>query len=301
MTRRRASEFPPEVLELFDAYIHGTLSRRAFLERAARHAAGAAGAAAMLAALTPDYTLAADVATSDPRIAASYVSYDVAATKDTIRGYLVHPAQGKGPWPGIVVVHENRGLNPYIEDVARRLAVAGYVAFAPDALTPLGGYPGDEEEAMRRFAALDAVKRTTDLLASVPFLARRPECNGRVGAVGFCYGGGIVNLMAVHLPKLAAVVSFYGIQPSAADTAKIRAPLLLHYAGLDARVDSGWPAWKEALDANHVRYRIYLYPGVHHGFHNDTTPRYDAAAAKLAWSRTLDFFSRYLEGAPAKQ
>jgi carboxymethylenebutenolidase len=300
VTRRHAEEFPAEVLKLFDAYIHGGLSRRGFLERAARHAAGAAGAAAMLAALTPDYTLAAEVAKDDARIAAAYVDYSVVGTGDTIRGYLVHPAPGKGPWPAIVVVHENRGLNPYIEDVARRLAVAGYVAFAPDALSPLGGYPGNEDEAMRRFAALDPVKRTADLLAAVPFLKARPECDGRVGALGFCYGGGIVNLMAVTFPDLAAVVSFYGMQPSAADTAKIRAPLLIHYAGLDERVDSGWPAWKEALDANHVRYRMYLYAGASHGFHNDATPRYDAAAAKLAWSRTLDFLAQYLKGGPAK-
>lgn len=301
MTRRCIEEFPAEVLKLFDAYIHGVLSRRGFLERAARHAAGMAGAAAMLAALTPDYALAAEVATDDPRVAASYVSYDVARSGDTIRGYLVHPAQVKGPWSGIVVVHENRGLNPYIEDAARRLAVAGYVAFAPDALTPLGGYPGNEDEAMRRFAALDPVKRTADLLAAVPFLESRPECNGRVGALGFCYGGGIVNLMAVHFPRLAAVVSFYGIQPSAADTARIRAPLMLHYAGDDARVDEGWPAWKAALDANHVRYREYMYAGAGHGFHNDTTPRYDAAAAKLAWSRSLDFFAHNLGRAAAER
>lgn len=297
MARMRADDFPPEVLKLFDAYIHGALSRRAFLERAARHAAGAFGAAAMLEALTPNYALAAEVAKDDPRIASAYVTYDVPEGSGTMRGYLVHPAQGKEPWPGVVVVHENRGLNPYIEDAARRLAIAGYVAFAPDALTPLGGYPGNEDEAMRRFAALDPVKRTADLLAAVPFLESRSECNGRVGAVGFCYGGGIVNLMAVHFPRLDAVVSFYGVQPSAADTARIKAPLLLHYAGLDERVDQGWPAWKKALDANHVRYRMYLYAGVNHGFHNDTTPRYDAAAAKLAWSRTLDFLAEYLKPA----
>lgn len=294
MARRRADEFPSEVLALFDSWIHGGLSRREFLDRAARHAVGAVGAAAMLAALTPDYALAAEIAKDDPRIAAAYESYDVFASGDTIRGYLAHPSPGTGPWPGIVVVHENRGLNPYIEDVVRRLAVAGYVAFAPDALTPLGGYPGNEDEAMRRFAALDPLKRTADLLAAVSFLRSRAECNGRVGAVGFCYGGGIAALMAVHFPDLAAAVSFYGIQPSAADTAKIRAPLLIHYAGQDERVDHGWPAWKKALDASQVRYRVYTYAGVHHGFHNDTTPRYDAAAAKLAWSRTLGFFAEYL-------
>lgn len=300
MARMRADDFPPEVLKLFDAYIHGDLSRRGFLERAARYAAGAFGAAAMLDALTPNYALAAEVANDDSRISSAWVSYEVPSGAGSIRGYLVRPSKGTGPWPGVVVVHENRGLNPYIEDVARRLAIAGYVAFAPDALTPLGGYPGNEEEAMRRFAALDPVKRDAGLLAAVPFLASRPECNGKVGAVGFCFGGGIVNQMAVHIPSLAAAVSFYGMQPSAADTARIKAPLLLHYAGLDERVDRGWPAWKEALDADHIRYRMYRYEGVNHGFHNDTTPRYDAAAAKLAWSRTLDFLAEYLKprGAP---
>jgi carboxymethylenebutenolidase len=196
--------------------------------------------------------------------------------------------------PGVVVIHENRGLNPYIEDVARRLAVANFVAFAPDALTPAGGYPGEEEKAAKLFASLDPAKRTEDLMAAVPFLESRSECNGKVGAVGFCFGGGIVNMMAVRFPELAAAVPFYGVQPSAADTAKIKAPLLIHYAGLDERIDAGWPAWKEALDANHVRYTEYTYPNVNHGFHNDTTPRYDEAAAKLAWSRTLAFFDEHL-------
>jgi len=211
-----------------------------------------------------------------------------------MRGYFVRPASPAGKLPGVVVVHENRGLNPYIEDVARRLATENYVAFAPDALTPLGGYPGDEEKAAKLFATLDSTKRTEDLLAAVPFLKSRPECNGNVGAVGFCFGGGIVNTMAVRIPDLAAAVPFYGVQPSAADTAKIKAPLLIHYAGLDERIDAGWPAWKEALDSNHVKYQEYTYPNVNHGFHNDTTPRYDEAAAKLAWSRTLAFFAQHL-------
>jgi carboxymethylenebutenolidase len=207
----------------------------------------------------------------------------------------MRPAKAGGKAPGMVVVHENRGLNPYIEDVARRLAVAGYGALAPDALTPVGGYPGDDEKGAKLFATLDPAKRTEDLLAAVPYLRSRPECNGSVGAIGFCFGGGIVNLMAVRMPDLAAAVPFYGAQPSAADTAKIKAPLLIHYAGLDERIDAGWPAWKEALDQYHVRYREYTYPGVYHGFHNDTTPRYDEAAAKLAWARTLAFLNDHLE------
>jgi carboxymethylenebutenolidase len=212
-----------------------------------------------------------------------------------MRGYFVHPANGSGKLPGVVVIHENRGLNPYIEDVARRLAVENYLAFAPDALTPVGGYSGDDEKAAQLFASLDPGKRTEDLLAAVPYLKSRPECNGHVGAVGFCFGGGIVNTMAVRFPDLAAAVSFYGAQPSAADTAKIKAPLLIHYAGLDEQTDAGWPAWKEALERNHIRYQEYMYPGANHGFHNDTTPRYDEAAAKLAWSRTLAFFNEHLK------
>ena len=295
MERRKASDFPQEVLKLFDGYIHGMLSRRQFLDRAARHSVGGVTAAAMLQSLTPDYALAEQVKKDDARIRAEYLSYASPQGSGTMRGYLARPAAGSGPWPCVVVVHENRGLNPYIEDVARRLAVDGYVAFAPDALTPVGGYPGNEEKAMQLFAGLDSKKRTEDLLAAVPFLKSRPECNRRIGAVGFCYGGGIVNLMAVHFPDLAAAVPFYGVQPSATDTAKIGAALLIHYAGLDGRIDAGWPAWQKALDANHIRYAMHMYAGVNHGFHNDTTPRYDEAAATLAWSRTIAFFDRHLK------
>ncbi|MGE5171116.1 MAG: dienelactone hydrolase family protein [Rudaea sp.] len=295
MTRKRASDFPHEVLQLFDGYVHGFIGRREFLDRAARYAVGGMTAAAMLESLRPNYALAAQVAKDDRRIHAEYVTYASPQGSGTMRGYLARPAKTDGKVPGVVVIHENRGLNPYIEDVARRLAVEGYVAFAPDALTPVGGYPGDEERAAKLFASLDSAKRTEDLLAAVPYLRSRPECNGSVGAVGFCFGGGIVNTMAVRIPDLAAAVPFYGVQPSAADTAKIKAPLLIHYAGLDERIDAGWPAWKEALDKHHIRYREYTYPGVYHGFHNDTTPRYDEAAAKLAWSRTLAFLKENLE------
>jgi carboxymethylenebutenolidase len=212
-----------------------------------------------------------------------------------MRGYFARPAAGGGKRPGVVVVHENRGLNPYIEDVARRLAVENYVAFAPDALTPVGGYPGEEDKARELFAKLDDKKRSEDLLAAVPFLGSRAECNGSVGAVGFCFGGTTVNQMAVRFPDLDAAVPFYGRQPSAADTPKIKAPLLIHYASEDANINAGWPAWKEALDKAGVKYREFTYPGTQHGFHNDTTPRYDEAAAKLAWSRTLAFFKENLE------
>jgi len=295
MNRMKASDFPQEVLDIFDDYVHGGIGRREFLERAKKFAIGGVTAAAMLDALRPNYAWAQQVKKDDPRIHAEYLAYPSPKGSGTMRGYLVRPANATGKLPGIVVIHENRGLNPYIEDVARRLAVAGHVAFAPDALTPLGGYPGDDEKAAALFAKLDPAKRTEDLMAAVPFLKSRPECNGRDGAVGFCFGGTVVNQMAVRFPDLAAAVPFYGTQPSAADTAKIKAPLLIHYAGLDERVDAGWPAWKEALDRNHVRYQAYTYPNVNHGFHNDTTPRYDEAAAKLSWSRTLAFFDEHLK------
>ena len=294
MKRMKASDFPQEVLDVFDHYVHGEIGRREFIDRAARYAVAGMSAVAMLEALRPNYALAQQVARNDPRIHAESVTYPSPKGSGTMRGYFVKPANATGKLPGIVVIHENRGLNPYIEDVARRLAIANYLAFAPDALAPLGGYPGDEEKAAKLFASLDPAKRTEDLMEAVPYLESRPEYNGRVGAVGFCFGGGIVNMMAVRFPALAAAVSFYGVQPSAADTARIKAPLLIHYAGLDTRIDAGWPAWKAALDANHVRYAEYTYPNVNHGFHNDTTPRYDEAAATLAWSRTLAFFDRHL-------
>ena len=294
MKRMKASDFPQEVLDVFDHYVHGEIGRREFIDRAARYAVAGMSAVAMLEALRPNYALAQQVARNDPRIHAESVTYPSPKGSGTMRGYFVKPANATGKLPGIVVIHENRGLNPYIEDVARRLAVANYLAFAPDALAPLGGYPGEEEKAAKLFASLDPAKRTEDLMEAVPYLESRPECNGRVGAVGFCFGGGIVNMMAVRFPALAAAVSFYGVQPSAADTARIKAPLLIHYAGLDTRIDAGWPAWKAALDANHVRYAEYTYPNVNHGFHNDTTPRYDEAAATLAWSRTLAFLDRHL-------
>jgi len=295
MERRRIADFPVDVLQLFDGYIHGALSRREFLDRAAKYAVGGFTAAAMLESLRPNYALAQQVRKDDSRIRAEYLTYPSPQGSATMRGYFVRPAGADRKLPGIVVIHENRGLNPYIEDVARRLAVENFVAFAPDALTPVGGYPGDDEKAAQLFASLDANKRSEDLLAAVPFLASRPECNASVGAVGFCFGGGIVNTMAVKIPELAAAVPFYGRQPSAEDTARIKAPLLIHYAALDPQVDAGWPAWEEALKKNGVRYRAYFYDQTHHGFHNDTTPRYDEAAAKLAWSRTLAFFNEHLK------
>lgn len=293
MQRMKASDFPPQVLKLFDGYVHGMISRREFLDGAAKFAVGGFTAAAMLESLRPNYAFAQQVAKDDDRIKAEYLTYPSPQGSGTMRGYFARPAKD-GKWPGVVVIHENRGLNPYIEDVARRLAVAGFVAFAPDALTPLGGYPGDEEKAAKLFAQLDPAKRTEDLIAAVGFLKSRPECTGKVGAIGFCFGGGMVNTFAVRLPDLGAAVPFYGAQPSAADTAKIKAPLLIHYAGLDERINAGWPAFEAALKANGVQYEMHMYPGTNHGFHNDTTPRYDEEAAKSAWLRTIAFLNAHL-------
>lgn len=293
MERKKASDFPPEVLKLFDGYVHGSLTRREFLDRAAKFAIGGFTAAAMLESLQPNFAWAQQVPKDDARIKAEYLTYPSPQGSGTMRGYFARPAKG-GKSPGVIVIHENRGLNPYIEDVARRLALLNYVAFAPDALTPVGGYPGDEDKARALFAKLDAAKRTEDLMAAVGYLKSRSEFSGKIGVVGFCFGGGIVNQMAVRIPDLAAAVPFYGSQPAAADVAKIKAPLLIHYAENDERINAGWPAYEAALKANKVKYETYTYPGTQHGFHNDTTPRYDEAAAKLAWQRTVDFFNKNL-------
>ena len=295
MERKKASDFPAEVLKLFDGYVHGFISRREFLDRAAKYAVGGLTATAMWEMLRPNYAFAQQVPKDDARIVTGYESYPSPKGSGTMRGYLARP-KAPGKVPGIVVIHENRGLNPYIEDVARRLAVDNFIAFAPDALAPVGGYPGDEEKAAQLFGQLDGAKRTEDLLAAATYLKARPECNGKYGAVGFCYGGGIVNKMAVTFPDLGAAVPFYGGQPSAEETARIKAPLLIHYAGLDEGTNARWPKWEAALKANGIRYQVFIYPGTQHGFHNDSTPRYDETAAKLAWSRTIAFFRENLKG-----
>jgi carboxymethylenebutenolidase len=296
MERKKASDFPQEVLNLFDGYVHGRMSRRDFLDNASKYAVGGFTAAAMLESLRPNFAWAQQVPKDDSRLKTEYLTYPSPNGSGTMKGYMAKPANATGKLPGVIVIHENRGLNPYIEDVTRRVALLGYVAFAPDALTPLGGYPGDEEKAVKEFATLDAKKRTEDLVTGAEFLKARPECTGKIGAVGFCFGGGIVNMFAVRMPDLAASVPFYGAQPAAEDVAKIKAPLLIHYAGLDERINAGWPAYETALKANKVRYEAFIYPNVNHGFHNDTTPRYDEAAAKLAWQRTVDFFAKNLRG-----
>jgi carboxymethylenebutenolidase len=297
MERKKATDFPPEVLRLFDGYVHGSLSRRDFIDRAAKFAVGGFTAAAMLEALKPNFAWAQQVAKDDARIHAEYLDYPSPQGSGKMRGYFVRPAKAGGKLPTIVVIHENRGLNPYIEDVARRLALLNYVAFAPDALTPVGGYPGDEDKAREMFAKQDAAKRTEDLMTGVTFAKSRPESNGKIGAIGFCFGGGMVNAMAVRFPDLAAGVPYYGVQPPAADVPKINAALMIHYAGNDPRINDGWPAYEKALKANGKKYEMFTYPNTEHGFHNDTTPRYDEAAANLSWQRTVDFFARNLRGA----
>ena len=296
MERKRASDFDPEVLSLFDQYVHGLIDRRGFLEKVARFAVGGVTATMLLDALSPRFAEAQQVPKDDGRLATSHVEYDSPKGTGKVRGYLALPAKRSGRLPGVLVVHENRGLNPHIEDIARRIALEQYVAFAPDALTPLGGYPGDEDKARELFAKLDQDKTRQDFVAAVAFLTKRPECTGKVGVVGFCYGGGIANLLATRIPELRAAVPFYGNQPPAEDVAKIKAPLLVHYAENDDRINAGIPAFKAALDANHVRYEMFTYPGTQHGFNNDTTPRYDKAAAALAWQRTMDFFKKNLRG-----
>jgi carboxymethylenebutenolidase len=294
MERKKASDFHPEVLRLFDQYVHGLIDRRAFLVGAAKFAVGGITASALLDALNPRFAEAQRVAPRDSRLEAGIVEFASPAGSGKMRGYLVLPAKRQGKLPGILVIHENRGLNPHIEDIARRIALENYVAFAPDALTPLGGYPGDEDKARELFAKLEQPKTREDFLAALAFLQKRPECSGKVGAVGFCWGGGMVNFLATRAPELAAGVPFYGSQPPAEDVAKIKAPLLIHYAEKDDRINTGIPAFEVALKANKVEYQLFTYPGTQHGFNNDTTPRYDEAAAKLAWERTMSFFERHL-------
>jgi carboxymethylenebutenolidase len=294
MTRRRASDYRPEVLQLFDRFVHGDISRREFIDRASAFAVGGLGAAAILESLEPDFAAGQVVAGDDPRVTAEYVGYDSPQGGGAMRGYLARSTDGSARRPGVLVIHENRGLNPHIEDIARRLALEGYLAFAPDALTPLGGYPGSEDAARELFGQLDRDALVEDFVAAFEFLRADERCTGRVGAVGFCFGGGMVNELAARLPELAAGVAFYGSQIPAERAASIRAPLLLHYAGLDDRINAGWPAYEAALKAANVQFDAYVYAGANHGFNNDTTPRFDAEAAGLAWQRTLRFFADHL-------
>jgi carboxymethylenebutenolidase len=296
MERKKATDYPQELLNLFDRYVHGDIGRRDFLEGAKKFAVGGLTAAGIWESLRPNYAWAEQVPKDDKRLKTEYATVPSPQGNGSIKGYLARPANATGKLPGVLVIHENRGLNPYIEDVARRLGTANFVAFAPDGLTSVGGYPGDDEKGAQLFGPVDKPKMTEDFIASARWLKGRPDCTGKIGAVGFCFGGGIVNTLAVKLGSdLSAGVPFYGAQPTAADAAKIKAPLLLQYAGLDTRINGGWPAFEEALKANHATYTAYIYDNCNHGFHNDTTPRYDEAAAKLAWQRTLDFFNKYLK------
>lgn len=297
MERKKASEYPQELLNLFDLYVHGEIERREFLDGAKKFATGGLTAMAIWESLRPNYAWAEQVPKDDARLKTERVTVPSPQGNGSINGYLVRPAKASGKLPGVLVIHENRGLNPYIEDVARRLGTQGYMAFAPDGLTSVGGYPGDDEKGAAAFGKVDRARMAEDFVAAAFWLKGRPDCTGKIGAVGFCFGGGVVNSLAVRLGSdLAAGVPFYGGQPPAAEVPRIKAPLLLHYASLDTRLTSGWPAYEEALKANHATYTAYIYEGANHGFHNDTTPRYDEAAAKLAWQRTLDHFNKYLKG-----
>lgn len=294
MTRLTAKDFPQDLLELYDHYAHGGISRREFLDRAAVFAVGTLTAGGLLSLLGPNYALAQQVEFTDPDILPEYIHYSSPRGHGQVRGYLVRPAKTEGPVPGVVVVHENRGLNPYIEDVARRLAKAGFVALAPDGLTSVGGYPGNDDKGRELQRQVDPEKLMNDFFAAIEFLMLHSSTTGKVGITGFCYGGGVASAAAIAYPELAAAVPFYGRQPKAEDVARIKAPLLIHYAELDTRINEGWPAYEAALKAAGKTYEAHIYPGVNHGFHNDSTPRYDKAAAELAWGRTLAWFNQYL-------
>ena len=295
MFRKTAHDFDQELLALFDAYVHGAIERRTFLDKAAKFAVGGVTAMMLLDQLSPNFAAAQVVRAEDKRIEGQYVEFDSPGGYGKARGYFVRPAAANGKLPGVLVIHENRGLNPHIEDIARRLALDGFVAFAPDALFSLGGYPGDEDKARELFSKLDQAKTREDFVAAAASLKGRPEGTGKIGAVGFCYGGGMVHVLATRLGgDLSAAVSFYGSAPDAKDVPKIKAPLMLHAAENDERINGSWPEFEQALKAAGVKYERFLYPGTQHGFNNDTTPRYDAEAAKLAWERTLAFFETHL-------
>ncbi|MEZ2219161.1 YghX family hydrolase [Rhizobium sp. RCC_161_2] len=294
MTRLTAKDFHPELLELYDYYAHGKITKREFLDRAGKYAVGSLTAAAILGLMSPNYALAQQVEFTDPEILPEYITYPSPNGNGTVRAYFVRPAAAKGKVPAVVVVHENRGLNPYIEDVARRVAKAGFIALAPDGLTSVGGYPGNDEKGRELQQQVDPQKLMNDFFAAIELLMKQEATTGKVGITGFCYGGGVANAAAVAYPELAAAVPFYGRQPRAEDVPRIKAPLLLHYAGLDKGINEGWPAYEAALKASNKVYEAHIYPDVNHGFHNDSTPRYDDAAAKLAWDRTIGWFKRYL-------
>ena len=295
MNETNRPQIPQELFDIYDKYAHGIINRREFLDQAGRFAIAGLSAAALLEMLSPDYALAQQVPGDDSRIQAEYLNYASPKGHGRMRGYFAHPNITEKKLPGILVVHENRGLNPYIEDVVRRVAVAGFVGFGPDALTPLGGYPGNDDEGRTMQRRLDSGKITEDFIAAAQHLQQRPECNGQVGVVGFCFGGGMANTLAVRIPDtIKAAAPFYGRQPESDQVPKIKATLLLHYAELDQRINAGWPEYEAALKKEGVNYTAHMYEGANHGFHNDTTPRYDKNAAELAWKRTIEFFEKSL-------
>jgi carboxymethylenebutenolidase len=294
MERKKASDYPQELLDIFHEYQHGDIDRRTFMDRIGKFAVGGLTAAAIFETLAPNYAWAQQVPKDDPRIKTSYETVPSPQGNGSIKGYLTRPANASGKLPGVLVIHENRGLNPYIEDVARRFAVANFIAYAPDGLTSVGGYPGDDEKGAAKFREVNGPKMMEDFVAAAGWLKSHPQCSGKLGAIGFCFGGGIVNQLAVRMPDLGAGAPFYGRQPSAEDAAKIKAPLMLHYAGNDQGVNQGIPAYEAALKANNKKYQLFVYEGTQHGFHNDTTPRHDEAAAKLAWNRSVEFFNKNL-------
>jgi len=293
MTRKEAKDFDPQVMRLFDKYVHGQISRRDFLDGAAKFAVAGVTAAGLLEALSPRFAEARQIEPSDARITAEYVEIP-APGYGKVRGYRVQPAKLTGKLPTVLVVHENRGLNPHIEDIARRVALENFIAFAPDALFPLGGYPGNEDDARTLFVKLDQAKTHEDFIATTRYLQQLPEVNGKIGVVGFCYGGAVANFLAARVPELNAAVPFYGTPPAVEDAAKIKAPLLIQFAENDERINAAWPASEAALKHAKVSYTAHVYPGTQHGFNNDTTPRYDENAAKLAWERTIKFFNAHL-------
>lgn len=295
MSQINKEDISQEVFDLYDDYAHNRLDRREFVQKLSLYAVGGLTVPTLMSFLMPDYKGNVQIKPDDLRVKSAYINYDSPKGGATIKALLSKPVDANGKLGGIIVVHENRGLNPYIEDVGRRAALAGFISLAPDALTPLGGYPGNDDEGREMQSKRDKGEMEEDFIAAFHYLKNHPDCNGKVGVVGFCFGGGIANMMAVRIPELAAAVPFYGSQPAAGDVPKIDAPLLLHYASLDTRITSGWPAYEAALKANGKKYQAFIYDNVNHGFHNDTTPRYDKAAAELAWSRTIDFFKTHLK------
>jgi len=294
MKKIRKEDISQEVFDLYDEYAHSKIDRRKFMERLSAYAVGGLTVSSLMSFIMPDYQQNIQVAADDKRLKTEFIEYNSPKGGGTIKAQLSRPAGNTKKLPGVVVVHENRGLNPHIADVGRRAGLAGFISVSPDALTPLGGYPGNDDDGRELQRQRDRDEMLEDFIAAFNYLRKHPECDGNIGVVGFCFGGWISNMMAVRIPNLKAAVPFYGGQPDAKDVPKIQAPLLLHYAGLDQRVNAGWPAYEEALKANHKEYTAYIYDGVNHGFHNDTTPRYDEKAAKLAWTRTIDFFNEKL-------